>query len=140
MKWYECDNINQLKELGSFRDVKNIINKDFEGKFVLKSRGWANLLEKINFLSNLFSKTSINEVWHDGFVSETEKYLFCLLKLDGKNRQRILGVNGLHYKNAEVAKSWRKKILQKIHTDKCSDSRATAAMQALEEMYQEMLT
>ncbi|MDM8558934.1 hypothetical protein [Candidatus Parabeggiatoa sp. HSG14] len=139
MKWYECNSINQLKELGSFREVKKIINTDFEGKFVLKSRGWSNLLEKINFLSNIFGKSN-NKVWHDGFISETEKYLFCLLELDGKNRQRILGVNGLHYKNTEIAKRWKRKIIQKIHTDKCSDSRAPAAMQVLEEMYQEMIT
>jgi len=140
MKWYECNSIDQLKELGSFKEVKKIINTDFEGKFVLKSRGWSNLLEKISFLSNIFGRTSNNEIWHDGFVSETEKYLFCLLKLDGQNRQHILGVSGLHYKNKEIAKLWRRKIIQKIHTDKCSDSRAPAAVQALEEMYQEMLT
>jgi hypothetical protein len=68
-----------------------------------------------------------------------DKYLFCLLNLDGKNRQKNLGVTIFHYKDKAIAKNWYKKIVQKIHPDKCSDNRAVSAMKVLDEMLKEMV-
>lgn len=138
MKWYECKTTKELKELGTFEQVKQAIRHDLNGELNLAARSWNDLLKKITLLSNIFCHKETDELWHDGFISETEKYLFCLLKIDGRNRQNILGVSGIHYKNKGIAKKWYQRIAQKIHPDKCSDTRAKAAMEALEEMYREM--
>lgn len=140
MKWYECNEIPELKAIGNFREVKSLISDDLNGKIKITAKSWSDLLEKIVILKELFSSSkSENKVWCDGFESESQKYLFCLTKMDGKNRQKNLGVGGLHYRNKELAKKWRKKIAQKIHPDKCSDSRAREAMEVLEDMFMEMV-
>jgi hypothetical protein len=140
MKWAECKNIEELKKLGSFKSVKEMIKKDLKGELNLTGRSWSALLIKITLLSDIFRDNQKNEIWHDGFISEVDKYLFCLLNLDGKNRQNNLGVSILHYKNKEIAKKWYKKIVQKIHPDRCTDNkdRAYAAMKVLDEMFKEM--
>ena len=139
MNWYECKQVKELKQLGSFQYVKAQSQKDLTDKINFTAKSWEELSSKINILSGLFQKSNTGEIWHDGFVSEADKYLFCLLNLDGKNRQKNLGVNGLHYRNKDIAKKWRKKIAQKIHPDKCSDTRASSAMMVLEDMYAEMV-
>ncbi|MEZ9367201.1 hypothetical protein AB4167_22180 [Vibrio sp. 10N.286.49.E11] len=138
MKWYECRSEQDLKMLGTIAEVKKEIAKDLEGKVVLTARSWTSLLDKVSLLQGLFHRPEHDSVWHDGFVSETEKYIFCLTKLDGKNRQKNLGVSGLHYKNKDLAKKWMFKISHKIHSDKCNDPRAKDAMVELESMYKEM--
>ncbi|EKF9771330.1 hypothetical protein O1D04_003544 [Vibrio cholerae] len=139
MKWYECKSEQDLKMLGKFAEVKKEIAKDLDGKIVLTARSWKSLQEKVSFLQKVFERSENGSIWYDGFISETEKYIFCLTKLDGKNRQRNLGVSGLHYKNKDVAKKWMFKISHKIHSDKCQDPRAKDAMIELENMYKEMI-
>ena len=139
MKWYECKNESELKNIDSFKDVKRTITQDLQGKVDIKASGWADLYDKISVIQKLFVKSEDASIWFDGFVSETEKYLFCLTKLDGKNRQSNLGVNGLHYKNKKLADKWRNKIAHKIHTDICKDPRAKEAMQVLDGMHKEMI-
>ena len=138
MKWSECKSIEELKKLGSFKSVKEMIKRDLKGELNLTGRSWSELLIKITLLSDIFRDNQKNEIWYDGFISEVDKYIFCLLNLDGRNRQNNLGVSVLHYKNKEIAKSWYKKIVQKIHPDKCSDNRAVTAMKVLDEMFKEM--
>tara|TARA_R110000868_G_C10967082_1_gene769237 strand:- start:7078 stop:7509 length:432 start_codon:yes stop_codon:yes gene_type:complete len=142
MNWYECNNLEDLKDVGSFIEVKGVISKDLKGKIKITAKSWEDLFDKISLLRELFtnndSKTN-EQLWFDGFESETHKYLFCLTQIDGKNRQKNLGVSGLHYRNKDLAKKWRRKIAQKIHPDKCPDSRAKEAMEVLENMYLEMM-
>ena len=135
MKWFECRRTDDLQNIGTFNTVKKEINNDLEGNIQLSAKSWNQLLNKISFLTSFFS---IGKEDFDGFVSEEKKYIFCLTRLDGKNRQKNLNVNGLHYKNKELAKQWRKKIAQKIHPDKCSDPDAAEAMIILEKMFREM--
>jgi len=138
MKWYECSNESDLKKIGSFSDVKKIIYHDLKGKINITARSWRKLYEKINLMQDLFFHSKLGELSFDGFVSETQKYLFCLTQIDGKNRQKNLGVSGLHYRNIDLAKKWKRKIVQKIHPDKCADPRAKDAMLILENMFLEM--
>lgn len=138
MKWHECVDKSELKEIGCFSDVKEIIADDLKGKMKITARSWQELYEKISLLQLLFSRTKPEKLWFDGFETEAQKYLFCLTQIDGKNRQKNLGVSGLHYKNKDLAKKWKQKIAQKIHPDKCSDSRAKEAINILDSMFQEM--
>lgn len=139
MKWHECNEVRELKAIASFREVKKIISSDLGGKIKITAKGWNDLHKKIMLLKNIFINYNNDETSFDGFVSESQKYLFCLTKMDGKNRQNNLGVNALHYKDKELAKKWRRHIAQKIHPDKCSDPRVKEAMNVLENMYSEMI-
>lgn len=135
MKWQECNN---LRELGSFREVKIFIKNDLPRNISIKAKSWNELHASISRLQELFTCRNFDVKTFDGFMSEKEKYLFCLTKLDGGNRQDLLGVTRLHYTNPEISKNWYKKIAQKIHPDKTDDIRANQAFQNLKRMYSEM--
>lgn len=146
MKWHECSSEAELKKLGSFSDVKACIRKDLKEKVLISARSWRDLYERIHLLRSFFSYSDKNEDFEvlksetnfEDFKSEANKYLFCLTRLDGNNRQKNLGVSGLHYRNKETAKNWKRKISQKIHPDKCHDPRASEAIKILDDMYSEM--
>ena len=65
--------------------------------------------------------------------TDREKIIFCLLELDGKNRQKALGISGLHYRNKVIATKW----LQKFKTHLLATD--TAALNKINDIYQEMI-
>ncbi|EJG0635987.1 hypothetical protein C4G38_RS23400 [Vibrio parahaemolyticus] len=138
MKWNDIKTVNDLKKLGTFNQVKKIINDDLDGCAHVRARSWESLLKTIEKIRSVFGNNA-EEIWVDGFVSEEQKYIFCLVELDGENRLKLLGVSGLHYANKDVAKKWRNKIYQKIHPDKYTDPRTNQAVVILDKLYEEML-
>lgn len=138
MKWQECNRLEDLKKLGSFKEVKILIKKDLPKSISISAKSWCDLYASLSILRELFSFQKPENRAVDGFVSEEEKYLFCLTKLDGANRQDLLGVSRLHYSTPEIADKWYKKIAQRIHPDKTDDNRAKQAFQNLKRMYSEM--
>lgn len=75
----------------------------------------------------------------DYFHSDIEKYIFALTQLDGTNRQKILGITSLHYKNSELAHKWKKEMATKLHPDICSHPKAKEAWNIMNELYGEMV-
>ena len=73
------------------------------------------------------------------FYSEIDRYIFAFTQLDGKNRQKILGINRLHYGNSEMAKKWKKEMAKKIHPDICKHPKAKEAWDIMNEIYSEMV-
>lgn len=49
------------------------------------------------------------------FKSKQAEYLFYLTKLEGKQRNNLLGLTDEHYENKEVAKKWYKEIANYVH-------------------------
>ena len=76
----------------------------------------------------------------DFFYSITDKYIFALTQLDGENRQKILGINSMHYKNREIANQWKKDIAKYIHPDKCNHLQSKKAWNKMMELYNEMVS
>lgn len=139
MKWYECKNIDELKEIGTFNEIKKLIRTDLPPGVCINLKSWEFTYQSISSLRSIFgSSPNFYSTAIDGFISEEEKYLFCLTRLDGANRQDLLGVKREHYRDRNISSKWYKKIAQKIHPDKTHDSRAKLAFQALERMYSEM--
>lgn len=48
------------------------------------------------------------------FTSKTSEYIFYLTKLDGKQRNDLLGITDSHYINKTLAKQWYDSILDYI--------------------------
>lgn len=151
MNWHECNSVEELKGIGKLSELRLAIKRELKGDVKISFRSWEGLLEIIKNLRNVFQNKSsdspsVNEQeiicingGYDGFISEAAKYIFCLTKLDGKNRQLNLGVTSLHYSDKDVAKKWRQKIIQKIHPDHCSHPSARKAYDVLNMMYKEMV-
>ena len=66
--------------------------------------------------------------------------IFSLTELDGTNRQKILGITPLHYRNGEVVNKWKKEMATKLHPDKCSYSKAKEAWDIMNDIYNEMIS
>ncbi len=75
----------------------------------------------------------------DYFVSPTAEIVYSIVKLDGEQRLKALGVNGSHYKDADKAKKWRNDLAAKVHPDKCAHPDADKAMNKVTAIYQNMV-
>lgn len=134
MKWFECTTEEDLEKIGSYETIKKTIECDFDETIEIKTSNLPVLFKTIEKIKKLLTKEK------DGFFcGEAEKFIFSLTELDGKNRQKILGVTNLHYKNKDIADQWKKKIASKIHEDRCKLPEAKDAWNVLMEMYEEMV-
>ena len=114
------------------------ISSDIFDKVMSFMEQLLNLLPK-NKVSIKEIKTVTTKPTDSYFSSETDKYIFALTELDGKNRQNILGISSLHYKDKELANRWKKNIATKIHSDVCTHPKAKEAWDKMMEIYDEMI-
>jgi cell division protein FtsB len=75
----------------------------------------------------------------DYFVSPTAEIVYSIVKLDGEQRLKALGVNGSHFRDADKAKKWRNDIAAKVHPDKCAHPQAATAMDEITALYKNMV-
>jgi hypothetical protein len=76
----------------------------------------------------------------DYFSSKVDRYIFALTELDGANRQKILGITPLHYRNREFANKWKKEVALLLHPDKCDHPKAKEAWEIMNNIYSEMIS
>lgn len=62
------------------------------------------------------------------FVSEQQEYIFYLTKLEGKQRNKALGITDAHYEDKNLAKKWKKAIAHKVASDKGGCDQAMTAL------------
>jgi cell division protein FtsB len=127
----------------------------------LKATSWAGLVEKLNTVTS--QEPSIRELQaqiakleaenaslkqqlvaaqntdSDYFVSPDAEIVYSIIKLDGDQRLKALGINRSHYKNSDKAKKWRNDLAMKIHPDKCAHPHAGKAMDEITALYDNMV-
>jgi hypothetical protein len=86
------------------------------------------------------TKEVVNPSNDEYFSSKIDRYIFALTELDGTNRQKILGITPLHYRNNELANKWKKEIAFLLHPDKCSHPKAKEAWAIMNDIYSEMVS
>lgn len=126
MNWKTVTSVEDLKSLGSFKDVKECIR--LETKQKITARGW----------DDLFKKISEFKPADTYFISDATEYIFYLVELDGEARTKKLNITSNLFKNQKAAKSWRDKISKTIHPDICHHVKASEAMTKVNELYQQM--
>lgn len=151
MNWIDVNSLEELKKLGSFKELKKKIQEEVGPLVNMKSRGWAELYNKIvcykevlEYAKKLLPEPEviINEVINvpNGyFTSVSNEYIFYLLELDGDVRARKLGITKTHYSNRTRAKNWMTKIAKSIHPDHCNHPKADKAMAKLNTLYKNMV-
>ena len=126
----------------------------------LKASSWAALVEKLNnpptapSIKTLQARIAELEAENnnlkqqlitaqntesDYFVSPTAEIVYSIIKLDGEQRLKALGVNGSHFKDVAKAKKWRNDLAAKVHPDKCVHPQATIAMDEITALYKNMV-
>ncbi|MNK97341.1 hypothetical protein D3C87_1176670 [compost metagenome] len=139
MKWHEAGCEQDLKSIGEFETVLNLVSEDLGEKISLSVTNWDELLSAVKILKNLFNEASQKNKEGSYFKTELDHLIFSLTELDGKDRQKQLNIGPLHYKNNELAKKWRKSLANKLHEDRCKHPKAKEAWHKMEEIYKEML-
>ncbi|WP_160676433.1 hypothetical protein [Clostridium sp. C8-1-8] len=157
MKWYEVKSAEELKTLGTLKSVKQQINKDIKEITNIKelstfirmgSNSWNGQFAKIENLKKIIYLVSekgdilrdTNQYSNDGyFKSDSHRYIFYLLELEGQARMKKLKISKLHYNNNEVAKKWYTEIAKKVHPDVCKHEGAARAMAELVSIYNNMV-
>jgi hypothetical protein len=76
----------------------------------------------------------------DYFVSPTAEIVYSIVKLDGEQRLKALGVNRSHYKDGDKAKKWRNDLAARVHPDKCTHPQAATAMDEVTALYKNMVS
>ena len=122
-----------------------------------KASSWAALVEKLNPQPNIkelqtqiakleAENASLKQLLiaaqntdSDYFVSPTAEIVYSIVKLDGEQRLKALGINRTHYKNSDKAKKWRNDLAMKIHPDKCAHPHAGKAMDEITALYDNMV-
>ncbi len=67
-------------------------------------------------LKNLKSKWA--DLMSGPFISEQQEYIYYLTKLEGKQRNKALGITDEHYEDKKLANKWKKSLAQKVASDK----------------------
>jgi len=145
MNWIQSNSVEDLKKLGSFKEVKQTIKQSSSNMIELKARGWNELYKKVVVLQDVLNslgvnvRTAINEENKSFFTSKASEYIFYLLELDGEARLKKLKVTKTHYSNKVKATKWRNDIIKVIHPDKCNHPKANEAVSKLDEIYKGMI-
>lgn len=151
MNWIEVKSLDELKELGDFKELKEIIQRDVGPLVSIKCKGWNELYDKILIYKEILEKAKtllptpepevleISEIPTTYFSSLSNEYIFYLLELDGDVRAKKLGITKAHYNNKTRAKNWMNKIAKCIHPDQCNHPKADKAMAKLNTLYKNMI-
>lgn len=137
-KWYEAESVKELKEIGSFKDVKKVIRDDLGDSIKLNYSGWESLLESIIKLTEVIDKIRTSSCKNLYFNSEVSEIIYYLLNLDGRVRLDKLKITQKHFLDKDIAKEWKLSMAKKLHPDICKHEKATEAMSEVNKLYKEM--
>ena len=74
------------------------------------------------------------------FKSKRDRIIFLLLEVDGKRRNRLLGISPEMYDDKDAAKKWYKSLCAYVHPDKFpNDYRSKDAFCKLTDLYDLMV-
>jgi len=68
---------------------------------------------------------------NDFFKSKQAELLFYLTKLDGKQRNRMLGLKNEHYSNNKLAKKWYRDLVKYVHPDTGGNEKAFSTLKKI---------
>lgn len=143
MEWLQVKSLNELKQLGSYIEVR----KEVEGAFTYFKMGgrrsWANLYTCIEEIQILVQQVTVGEDEEEDlegyFKSEAQQYIYYLAELDGEERAEKLEIRPEHFRSKKAAKAWRDAISKKIHPDVSKHVKAEVAMSKLNTIYNDMI-
>jgi hypothetical protein len=152
MRWLKVKTLEELKTIGSFKEVRQDIRNTLGNTLSLKARSWQNLWESIQSVQNLISEQlgqqnqentttniSISDEGSLYFKSEASRIIYALVELDQKYRLKELRVNQSYYQDADKAKQWRNELAKIIHPDICKHPKAALATSKLTELFENMV-
>ena len=130
---------NQLKKAATPKDLETLGTAD-EIKACVEGITQP-LSVRGSTYEELFAAIEIlKEKWTDfidgPFVSRQAELIFYLTKLEGKQRNKALGITDKHYEDPDHAKRWFRDLSKYVHDDKGGND---LAWRVLKELYDVMI-
>lgn len=125
-------NLESFKSLGTLSDITKKLN-EIVAPLKIEANSYEELYEVFQCLL---------EKWSDfkkgPFIDERSEYAFYLTMLEGKQRNKMLGITDEMYNSPELAKQWYRKIVKLVHPDTGID-KTNKAFNVLQQLYQVMV-
>lgn len=112
MEIYEINSLNDIKEYEKTSNLREDIQK-LVYPLKIEADTDEELLNTIKVL-----KYKWTDFLQGPFISEQQELIYYLTQLEGKQRNKALGITDEHYENKNLAKKWKKSLAQKIARDK----------------------
>lgn len=128
--------IDQLKRLGSFREVKQTFQDRLGPGVRVRARSWQGLLEAIR---GTVAGCTPRPERHAFFASEAARAIFALLHLHGDPQFDMLDITVRHFGDRRLARRWRDHVARLVHPDRCDHPAAARAMAEVSDIYEAML-
>lgn len=109
---YEINSLNDIKEYEKASNLREDIQK-LVSPLKIKADTDEELLNAVKVL-----KYKWTDLLQGPFISEQQELIYYLTQLEGKQRNKALGITDEHYENKNLAKKWKKSLAQKIASDK----------------------
>lgn len=108
----EAKTLKDVENLGSQADLCSALNEVYH-PFELSVDSYKDVLTAVNAI-----RSSLLNLKTYPFVNRQAEVIFSLDELDGKRRNKRLGVTDVMYEDKGLAKQWYRSIAQLIHSDK----------------------
>ena len=148
MEWLEVETFEEFKQLESYDNLRRKIKDSLGEKISFKARGWSDLWEVVQSLRKFseglpkkVNESNIGNILDESsryFKSEADRIIYALVRLDGEERLRELGVDKSYTRDLEKAKRWRNSLAKIIHPDVCKHPEAAEASTKLTKLYEQM--
>ena len=137
MRWLNAKSIEELKQYGSIKLLRQDITEFMGEKHTIKGRSYEEIFKRIVEFKEVSTKL-VRLTRNDYFVSDSDKYIFYLVELDGEDRFNKLQLTDTQFRERKAAKKWRDNIAKVIHPDCCHHPKANEAMNELTMLYDMM--
>ncbi len=125
-------NLESFKNLGTIIDITNTLN-EIIAPLKIEVETYEELYEVFQLLLKKWSD------FNNGlFLDERSEYTFYLTMLEGKQRNKMLGITDEMYNSPELAKHWYRKIVKLVHPDTGID-KTNKAFNVLQQLYEVMI-
>lgn len=112
MKISEIDSLDDIKKYGKSSDLMQDLQK-LVSPLKVEAATDEELLAVIMAL-----KSKWVDLMRGPFISEQQEYIYYLTRLEGKQRNKALGITDKHYEDKSLANRWKKSLAQKVAGDK----------------------
>lgn len=130
--WSEKDPLNKLPAYYDSQDAARALKALCNSSDVIR-------LQAGKAAKYLYHRCNGSSPSNGYFVSETARFIYALVELDGENQQRALGLTPAHYRNRDTAQTWYRGVAMMVHPDHCHHPKAKEAMGELDRIYRRMV-
>lgn len=128
MELEEISSVEDLRKAGNIPDLVKQI-KNTISPLTIEADTYDELFDVVIFLQKNFVSFIKGP-----FISRQAEFIYYLTELEGKQRNRAIGITDNHYEDKDIAKKWYKEVSQLVHPDKGGNATAFNVLRKLYEV------